>query len=126
MDAKDHSDLQALQNHNLLIALGGVARGGTPHFPMSVRLQIEKDKIFPNFMLPISSQFYLNFFSVHFQHYSHFLRASQNYSDGSAEEVQLPSGEELVTGDDGDSGPENDVDASNIPLNLVATQFAAD
>ncbi|KAG4072250.1 hypothetical protein HA402_004182 [Bradysia odoriphaga] len=92
MDAKDHSDLQALQNHNLLIALGGVARGGTPHFPMS--------------------------------HYSHFLRASQNYSDGSAEEVQLPSGEELVTGDD--SGPENDVDASNIPLNLVATQFAAD
>lgn len=35
MDAKDHSDLQAIQNHNLLIALGGV-RGGTPHFPMSV------------------------------------------------------------------------------------------
>lgn len=61
---------------------------------------------------------------INLQHYSHFLRASQNYSDGSAEEVQLPSGEELVTGDD--SGPENDVDASNIPLNLVATQFAAD
>lgn len=36
MDAKDHSDLQALQNHNLLIALGGVARGATTHFPMSV------------------------------------------------------------------------------------------
>ncbi|KAJ6649846.1 GATA-binding factor A [Pseudolycoriella hygida] len=91
MNAKDHSDLQTLQNHNLLIALGGVARGGTP------------------FTMP---------------HYSHFLRAPQNYSDGSAEEVQLPSGEELVTGDD--SGPEHDADSSNIPLNLVATQFAAD
>lgn len=40
MDAKDHSDLQALQNHNLLIALGGVARGGTPHFPMSVSVKL--------------------------------------------------------------------------------------
>lgn len=36
MDAKDHSELQALQNHNLLIALGGVARGASSHFPMSV------------------------------------------------------------------------------------------
>lgn len=36
IDAKDHSDLQAIQNHNLLIALGGVTRGATTHFPMSV------------------------------------------------------------------------------------------
>lgn len=59
---------------------------------------------------------------------------SQNFGDG-AEEVQLPAGEELVTGDDDDddedggnhSGHSNhdaEMDSSNTPLNLVATQFA--
>lgn len=30
------NDLQTLQNHNLLIALGGVARGAASHFSMPV------------------------------------------------------------------------------------------
>lgn len=28
--------MQAIQNHNLFIALGGVTRGATTHFPISV------------------------------------------------------------------------------------------
>lgn len=34
--ADAHEAQQAIQNRNLLIALGGVARGATTHFPMSV------------------------------------------------------------------------------------------
>lgn len=37
-DQPDHNELQAIQNHNLLIALGGVAarQSGAPHFAMPV------------------------------------------------------------------------------------------
>lgn len=40
IDTQDQHDLQAIQNHNLLIALGGVARraSGAPHFSMPVSL----------------------------------------------------------------------------------------
>uniref|UniRef100_A0A7G3ACY1 Putative gata transcription factor gatab-2 n=1 Tax=Lutzomyia longipalpis TaxID=7200 RepID=A0A7G3ACY1_LUTLO len=79
-------DLQALNNHNLLIALGGVARSSNAHFTMP--------------------------------HYSHFLRASQNYPD--------VTGGVSVAGADlaaDDSAPENDLDSCNLPLNLVATQL---
>ncbi|XP_059619166.1 box A-binding factor [Phlebotomus argentipes] len=79
-------DLQALNNHNLLIALGGVARSSNAHFTMP--------------------------------HYSHFLRASQNYPD-------VTSGVSVAGGDltADDSAPENDMDTCNLPLNLVATQL---
>lgn len=39
VDQPDQHDLQAIQNHNLLIALGGVAArraSGAPHFSMPV------------------------------------------------------------------------------------------
>lgn len=46
------------------------------------------------------------------------------YSESCAnEEVELPAGQELVTGDDS-SNHEHDLDTSNLPLNLVSTQFA--
>lgn len=84
------SELQTLQNHNLLIALGGVARGAASHFSMP--------------------------------HYSHFLRASQNFSGvssggGGGNNVD----ENLDDGDD--SGNENEMESCNLPLNLVATQL---
>jgi hypothetical protein len=45
VDRTNANDLQALQNHNLLIALGGVARGaGGVNFPISV------SKLIPNFL----------------------------------------------------------------------------
>lgn len=40
-EVKEQTDIQAIQNHNLLIALGGVVRGGTAHFPLSVSVVLE-------------------------------------------------------------------------------------
>ncbi|XP_055642373.1 putative uncharacterized protein DDB_G0271606 isoform X2 [Toxorhynchites rutilus septentrionalis] len=78
------ADLQALQNHNLLIALRDAARATPPNFPMPPAFQ-------------------------------HYLRVTQNFD---------PSGADMETGDD--SGPENDLDSCNLPLNLVATQLGSD
>lgn len=52
------------------------------------------------------------------QHYSHFLRASQNYPDVTS--GVAVSGADLTADD---SAPENDLDSCNLPLNLVATQL---
>uniref|UniRef100_A0A182WG95 GATA-type domain-containing protein n=1 Tax=Anopheles minimus TaxID=112268 RepID=A0A182WG95_9DIPT len=51
--------------------------------------------------------------------FQHYLRATQNFD---------PNGSgELLVGDGGDdSGPENDLDSCNLPLNLVATQLGSD
>ncbi|XP_035905542.1 uncharacterized protein LOC118509274 isoform X2 [Anopheles stephensi] len=51
--------------------------------------------------------------------FQHYLRATQNFdANGSGE---------LLVGDGGDdSGPENDLDSCNLPLNLVATQLGSD
>ncbi|XP_052893899.1 probable serine/threonine-protein kinase DDB_G0282963 [Anopheles moucheti] len=51
--------------------------------------------------------------------FQHYLRATQNFD---------PNGSgELLGGDGGDdSGPENDLDSCNLPLNLVATQLGSD
>lgn len=72
----------------------------------------------------------------------HFLRASQQFPDGSTGEVQLvddnsnnssmsrrrdmhDDDEEDIRDDiDEDEDDENDADSTNLPLNLVATQFA--
>uniref|UniRef100_A0A182PMG7 GATA-type domain-containing protein n=1 Tax=Anopheles epiroticus TaxID=199890 RepID=A0A182PMG7_9DIPT len=59
----------------------------------------------PNFSMPTAFQQYL--------------RATQNFD---------PNGSgDLLVGDGGDdSGPENDLDSCNLPLNLVATQLGSD
>nr|XP_040239708.2 GATA zinc finger domain-containing protein 16 isoform X1 [Anopheles coluzzii]XP_040239709.2 GATA zinc finger domain-containing protein 16 isoform X1 [Anopheles coluzzii]XP_040239712.2 GATA zinc finger domain-containing protein 16 isoform X1 [Anopheles coluzzii]XP_049465060.1 GATA zinc finger domain-containing protein 16 isoform X1 [Anopheles coluzzii]XP_049465061.1 GATA zinc finger domain-containing protein 16 isoform X1 [Anopheles coluzzii]XP_049465062.1 GATA zinc finger domain-containing len=51
--------------------------------------------------------------------FQQYLRATQNFD---------PNGSgELLVGDGGDdSGPENDLDSCNLPLNLVATQLGSD
>ncbi|XP_058123953.1 uncharacterized protein LOC131265677 isoform X2 [Anopheles coustani] len=52
--------------------------------------------------------------------FHNYLRAAQNFDPNG-------SGELLVGGDAGDdSGPENDLDSCNLPLNLVATQLGSD
>lgn len=79
------ADLQALQNHNLLIALRDAARATPPSFPMPPAFQ-------------------------------HYLRVTQQNFDA--------SGAEMDAGED--SGPENDIDSCNLPLNLVATQLGSD
>ncbi|XP_052864205.1 box A-binding factor [Anopheles cruzii] len=52
------------------------------------------------------------------QAFQQYLRATQNFDPNG-------SGELLVDGGD-DSGPENDLDSCNLPLNLVATQLGSD
>lgn len=82
------ADLQALQNHNLLIALRDAARATPPSFPMNPAFQ-------------------------------HYLRVTQQNFDASG-----GGGPEMDAGED--SGPENDIDSCNLPLNLVATQLGSD
>ena len=57
-----------------------------------------------------------NLIFQYLQHYSQFLRASQNYS--------MPGDNGNDSGDE--SGAENDLDSCNLPLNLVATQLGSD
>ncbi|XP_031623196.1 putative uncharacterized protein DDB_G0286901 [Contarinia nasturtii] len=101
-DQPDQHDLQALQNHNLLIALGAARQApGAQHFAM------------PPFFDP------------------HFLR-TQQFSDAGTDErigdensnnssINRRRDDEDDIDDDED---ENDADSTNLPLNLVATQFA--
>nr|XP_029732603.1 box A-binding factor [Aedes albopictus] len=92
------ADLHALQNHNLLIALRDAARATPPNFPMSPAFQ-------------------------------HYLRVTQNFDPNGATSGGVivggvgggGAGGDLDAGDD--SGPENDIDSCNLPLNLVATQL---
>ena len=102
------TDLTALQNHNLLIAL---AHGGTSGAAQ--------------FAMPVSS-YWLSWMSLETyprtlfeqHHYQQFLRASQFpvQSEGSG------NGED-GGGSDNESETENDLDSCNLPLNLVATQL---
>ncbi|XP_038106306.1 putative mediator of RNA polymerase II transcription subunit 26 isoform X3 [Culex quinquefasciatus] len=84
------ADLQALQNHNLLIALRDAARATPPNFPMPPAFQ-------------------------------HYLRVTQQNFDASG---GGGVGQDMDAGED--SGPENDIDSCNLPLNLVATQLGSD
>nr|AAW31745.1 GATA transcription factor GATAb-1 [Aedes aegypti] len=54
--------------------------------------------------------------------FQHYLRVTQNFDpNGATSGGVIVGGGEIDAGDD--SGPENDIDSCNLPLNLVATQL---
>lgn len=153
IDQADQHDLQAIQNHNLLIALGGVAArraSGAPHFSMPVSFasfyfiirKMHLSKYHKNKIHSLLHPIPLLCFELKAHFFEpHFLRASQQFPDG-AGEVQMvddnsnnssmsrrrdlhDDDEEDMRDDmDDDDDDENDADSTNLPLNLVATQFA--
>lgn len=142
--------MQVLQNHNLLIALGGVAArrsSATPHFSMPVSNHTGHP-VFPTKHISLTHHILLSHFPQTFFE-PHFLRASQyaDESGGQLEDGLMGSGEEIVGGEDDNSNnslslmarhddmdddddnhddddDDENGDTSNLPLNLVATQFA--
>lgn len=101
------SDLTAIQNHNLLIALAHGGTSGAAQFGMPVSRVMISKHVWRSIIL-------FRFLNQH--HYQQFLRAQQFPVQGEG------NGEEI--GDSGDeSGAENDLDSCNLPLNLVSTQL---
>lgn len=124
----------ALQNHNLLIALGAARQAGATgaQFAMPVRILICEENIQNN---PIRKCWliWIVFFSVCLQaHFfdPHFLRTQQFADAGSDAHGDDNSNNSSLNRrreddeDIDDDEDENDADSTNLPLNLVATQFA--
>ena len=132
------ADLQTLNNHNFLIALGGVAarsnQAAAPHFAMPVsRTRGVKGDSF-GWMFNRSC-----FSCPSSQHYSHFLRASHNFPDvmnatansnknnssGGGGGREAEDEENQQSNDDAEEEEEEEEEC-NFPLNLVATQMGSD
>ncbi|XP_055295928.1 uncharacterized protein DDB_G0283357 [Sitodiplosis mosellana] len=99
----DQNDLQALQNHNLLIALGAAQQApGARHFAMPP-----------------------HFFDPHFLRQQQFTDAGNDVQigDDNSNNSSINQRRRDDEDDMDDDDDENDADSTNLPLNLVATQF---
>lgn len=125
-DQPDQHDLQAIQNHNLLIALGAARQSGAP-FQMPVSQA--NATIYWGFLFSNSTDSYRTAIISDLQTFfeSHFLRQQQQqYGDGDDNSNNSSLSRRRAMDDEDDMGDddsdEND-DSTNLPLNLVATQF---
>lgn len=143
----------ALQNHNLLIALGAARQAGAAgpqHFAMPVRIFHQNvwianentfaektqycnwlliDWLFSELDIHFCSLLCIRWWQAHFFD-PHFLRTQQFGDTGSDTHGDDNSNNSSLNrrrdddDDIDDDDDENDADSTNLPLNLVATQFA--